>query len=192
MERRDVYGGCTGGAQCRAARGGDDDRGLRARAGGRWLWQDAGAHAPLCLPRRGARHPAGQHPLRDVHQQGGNGDAQPHPRADRRQRHGLHQHISRLLRLHPAGGQPCRRLPEELPRARQRRHRRHAREDLRGARPDPARHDVRPGARYVRDAQARAAARLLQGAHRSAARRAQGEVRPGAVEAGYPLLRLLI
>ena len=118
------------------------DRRLHPRHRGSRLREDQSAHPPVRVPCQRHRHPARQHPLRHVHEQGGQRDAPAHPPADRRQRHRLHQHVPRILCLRPAGGQPRRQLPEELPGPRQLGHRRHARDHLRGARPHPPGHDL--------------------------------------------------
>lgn len=55
-----------------------------------------------------------EHPVRDVYEQVSQRDAPAYPRLDRRQRHGLYQHVPRLLCLRFAGGQPRRAVPEEL------------------------------------------------------------------------------
>ena len=162
-----------------AAGGGDRHRGLRPghRRGG--LRQDQGPVPPLRLPGERAGHPAGEHPLRHLHQQVGKRDAPAHPQPDRGQRHRLHQHLPRLLRLRAAGGQPRRPVPQELPGAGQRRHRRHAPDHLRGAGPDPAGHDLlrRPG--HDRGAEALQAAGLLPGHDHHVPGHPEGEVRPG-------------
>ena len=84
--------------------------------------EDAGADAAVCVSGDGTRHSAGESSVRDVHEQGRKRNAPAHPQPDRRRGYRLHQHLPRLLRLHPAGGQPRCGLSQELSGARQQRY----------------------------------------------------------------------
>ena len=187
-KRRNGHGAAAN-PQRRPAPGGDGHRGLYPGGGRRGHRQDPGALPALCLPGGGGGHSPGEYSLRHLHQQVCLGDAPADPRPHRRQRHRLHQHLPRLLRVHPPGGQPRRAVPQALSGAGQQRHRRHAPAHLRRARPLPAGHDLRGGAGHDRDGKAGAPPRLLPGSHHPLPGHPAGKVRKGRAPQGHHLLR---